>query len=73
MQTQAQQVLMETLHHQMLGLAVLIVLAVIIAVCAPPIRRMRSAGETAGANRRAGLMFGLMGATVAVGLIIITR
>lgn len=73
MQTQAQQALMETLHHQSLGLAVLIVLAVIIAVCAPPIRRMRLVGETARANRRAGMMFGLMAAIAAVGLVVMTR
>lgn len=62
---------MEMLHRQLLGLATLIVMAVIIVACAPSIRRMRLIGETTRANRRRGLMIGLMATVAIAGLVTI--
>jgi len=62
---------MELLYRQLFGLAVLIVMAVIIAVCAPRIRQMRLNGETARADRGRGLMIGLMAIIAIVGIVVI--
>lgn len=62
---------MEMLHRQLLGLAVLIVMAVIVVACAPSIRRMRLIGETTRADRRRGLMISLMAAVAIIGFVII--